>query len=240
MPEGGFSRVPVPEDAETSTFADQILVTLRSDWELDGTLHAAGSLLAFPLLDFMRGERAALTTLFAPSKTVSLEGTSSTRNYLIIALLDDVRSELKFWRYAAGGGKGGGKGGGGGAAGSWTLEEAFRSESINQISASGVDADTSDAIWVTSSGYTQPSTYSIAEAASPAKQETLKVLPSFYNAEGQRVEQFKAVSADGTEAPPHRTPPPLSVPSPSPRAQRFHYRVTWEMSGKGTCICRQS
>ena len=45
----GYRHVPVPDDAEVGTFADQLLITLRSDWLGFST----GSLLATPMVKFL-------------------------------------------------------------------------------------------------------------------------------------------------------------------------------------------
>jgi len=66
---------------------------------------------------------------------------------------------------------------------------------------SAVQPQTSDAIWVTSSGYTQPTTLSLADAASPDVQEPLKALPAFFDATGLTTQQHFATSADGTKVP---------------------------------------
>ena len=96
--------------------------------------------------------------------------------------------ELRFWRYDR-------------AAASWSLERTFKGEGYASPSASAVSAEESDAIWLTSSSYTQPTTLAIAEAAAPAEQERLKSLPAFYEAEGLQTQQFFAPSADGTKVP---------------------------------------
>ena len=96
----GFAKVEVPDDAEIGTFADQLLITLRSPW----LGHAAGTMLAAPVRSFMSAtddatRRDLLTALFTETETCSLEGTAATRNYLILSVLDNVRSEMRFWRY---------------------------------------------------------------------------------------------------------------------------------------------
>ena len=72
---------------------------------------------------------------------------------------------------------------------------------MQAVSASGVNSELSDAIWITASGYTQPTSYSIAEAATPTKQEQLKALPAFYNSDDLKTQQLFATSADGTRVP---------------------------------------
>ena len=97
-------------------------------------------------------------------------------------------AELRFWRYDQ-------------PAASWSLERSFKGEGYASPSASAVSAEESDAIWLTSSSYTQPTTLAIAEAAAPAEQEPLKSLPAFYEAAGLQTQQLFATSADGTQVP---------------------------------------
>jgi len=187
LPDGSFKTVPVQEDAEVDTFGDQLLITLRSDW----LGFEAGSLLAAPVAPFMAAPSDAerkplLTALFAPTESASLEGRSETKTYLILTVLETVVAELRFWKYVKG---------------TWALERTYKGEGLQAISASGVDAEHSDAVWLTSSGYTQPTSYSIAEAKAPQAQELLKSLPAFYDAAGLQTEQLFATSKDGTKVP---------------------------------------
>jgi prolyl oligopeptidase len=189
MPDDTFAVIPVPESAEVGTFADQLLITLRDPW----LGHGAGAMLAAPVKDFMAADNDAarqdlLTVLFAPSATSSLKkrGRTKTRRYLILSVLDNVVTELRFWRYSDG---------------KWSLERSFQEEGFQVPSASAVDSSASDLIWITSNGYTQPATLSLAEAGSPEKQEPLKALPSFFDAEDLTTEQHFATSADGTKVP---------------------------------------
>ena len=52
-----------------------------------------------PLLPFVRGEAVEVITLFAPTPTLSLDGQGETLNYLILDVLNNVRSEIRLWRY---------------------------------------------------------------------------------------------------------------------------------------------
>lgn len=123
-----------------------MLVTLRSAW----LGFEAGALLAAPVLKFLEVATAAadddaklkplFTPLFEPSATASLDGSSESKNYVILNVLDNVRSENRFWRYDT-------------ASGAWRLEQTLRGEGVTQISASGVNGDRTDAIWTTSSSY---------------------------------------------------------------------------------------
>ena len=133
----------------------------------------------------------------------------SLRNYLILSALDNVVSELRFWRYdqsSQGDGQGDGQGGGQGdvQGGSWSLERCVKEEGYKVVSASGVDPDESDDIWVTTDGFTQPPTLSLATASAPAVREPLKSLPAFYEATGLQTQQLHACTLTLS---PHAVPP---------------------------------
>jgi len=162
-------------------------VTLRSPW----LGYDAGAMLSTPVQEFMKADsdearKALMTVLFAPTDTCSLEYTSETLNYLILGVLDNVVTELRFWKFNKG---------------EWTLERSYKEDGLLSPSVSSVDADHSDAIWVTSSGYTQPTTLALSEASAPQEQEKLKSLPSFFDATGLTTVQHFATSADGTKVP---------------------------------------
>lgn len=190
----GYRVVHVPSDAQLATFADQLLVTLRSAW----LGFAAGAMLAAPARRFLEVATSAevdeealrplFTPLFVPSDSCSLDGSSESKNYMLLNVLDNVRSENRFWRYDK-------------ASGKWGLEQTLRGEGVTEISASGVNGDKTDDIWTTSSSYTMPTTYSIARADKPSAQEKLKALPAMYDASGLASQQFAATSLDGTKVP---------------------------------------
>jgi len=189
---GDFVQVPVQEDAKLDTFVDQYIIELRSDWAVGGRTFPAGSLLATAALPFLSGDVSGLVALFTPTETASLQDKCDTYNYLILECLDDVRSELRFWRYthpAAG------------AKGTWALERSFKGEGIGSLSVGSSNANESDEIWLTTTSYTQPTAYELATAEAPEKKERIKALPSFYDASGLTTEQRFATSKDGTRVP---------------------------------------
>jgi len=50
-----FVKIPVPDDASVGTFRDAAVVSLRSDWDVDGRSFKAGSLISLKLIDCMAG-----------------------------------------------------------------------------------------------------------------------------------------------------------------------------------------
>lgn len=70
------------------------------------------------------------------------------------------------------------------------------------ISASAVDGDDSDALWLTVTDYLTPTTLMLADANAPtAALAPLKTMPTFFDASRDVIEQHFATSKDGTRVP---------------------------------------
>lgn len=148
--------------------------------------------VAAPLEEFMNAQsdeyrKLLLTALFEPSDTCSLEASAETKNYLVLSALENVATSLRFWKLVEGEG--------------FVLERQEQAPMGMAPSVSAVNAEEGDAIWMTSEGYTQPTTLAIAEASAPDEQEPLKALPSFFDATGLKAQQHYATSDDGTKVP---------------------------------------
>ncbi|OLP98478.1 putative peptidase y4nA [Symbiodinium microadriaticum] len=179
--QGEWKKVDVPDDMRVSTFCDRFQLTLRSDWTVGGQTYVQGSLLSIPIDSLFAGDMSKLEVLFAPSESESLEDTTGTRNYLILSVLEDVKTKLIFWRYKDG---------------AWERLE----RNVKELDNSGDD------LWVTVSGYTRPTSLFLttAEELCSGKLPSmtpLKALPSYYKADDIEVQQFFATSLDGTKVP---------------------------------------
>lgn len=178
-----WEKIEKPDDAEVGTFADQILLTLRSDWTVGGKSYPAGALLAAPMTSYLRGERN-LSVLFAPTDRKSLAGVSGTRQRLIVNELENVRNRLYLLTPKEG---------------SWD-RRPFEAPAFGTVSAWGMDPEHSEEYWLTVTDFLTPSSLYHGEIGKGAP-EKLKSLPSFFRTEGLRIEQFEAVSRDGTRVP---------------------------------------
>jgi prolyl oligopeptidase len=176
-------RVDCPVDATLHTFADFILLDLRSDWSVAGKTYPAGALLAEKLEAYLSGARE-MAVLFEPGPRKSLAEIGGTRSALVLNELENVRNRLYVLRPGAAG---------------WTRERMDVSD-LGTASVHGLDPDVSDDYLLTLTGYTEPSTLSLGVlGGGPAA--PLKRLPAQFNAAGLVVEQFEAVSRDGTRIP---------------------------------------
>ncbi len=176
-------RIDKPNDAEVRTFGDQILIRLRTDWNVGGKQFAGGSLLAADFDEYLKGDRQ-LTAIFEPTERKSLAAISSTKRFLILTELDNVRSRPFLLRHARG---------------KWTREPLDAPE-FGSVHVSGIDANDSDDYFMTVEDFLTPSSLYLGTAGK-AQREKIKSLPAYFNTEGLEIQQFEAKSKDGTRVP---------------------------------------
>ncbi len=176
-------KIDKPDDASAGTYADQIVIRLRSDWSVGGRTYPAGALLATDFEGYLKGERK-MEMLFTPSDRKSLAGTSDTKNFLIINELENVRNRLYAWKLENG---------------KWT-RNPIEAPAFGSVSASGIDSDESDDYFMTVTDYLTPSSLYLGTVGKPGR-EKLKSLPHFFKTDGLEISQHEAVSKDGTRVP---------------------------------------
>ncbi len=178
-----WRRIEKPDDATVSTFADQLLITLRSDWAVGGRTYPAGALLAAGFKGFLDGNRR-FDVLFEPGPRQSLADVTGTRRWLIVNQLENVRSRLYCLERAGDG---------------WR-RKPLDAPVLGQVAARGIDPDQSDDYWMTATDFLTPSSLFMGtvDQGSPVK---LKSLPEFFAVPDGQIDQFEAVSKDGTRVP---------------------------------------
>ncbi|AMD86829.1 prolyl oligopeptidase family serine peptidase [Actinomyces radicidentis] len=220
----GAAHIDVQPSAEAFGVNQQLLITLREDWQVDGRTYRSGSLLAAPIDDYLADSRD-LTTLFEPTDTVFLQGTAPTLHHLVLAELDDVldrfevltpaedgtwsRRELDLGALSAMGSGGAVESGAGGPAPAPADAAADPSllrpgRPIVSVHVGAVDSRTSDRLWLTSMSFTSPTTLAVAEldaTGALTAVESLRRAPERFDADGVVASQHVAVSDDGTRVP---------------------------------------
>jgi prolyl oligopeptidase len=86
----------IPSDATPSFLRDTLLLHLRSDLKVGDTRFASGSLLHANADAYLRGERK-FGALFTPTPTRSLTGYTSTRDHVLLNIIDNVAGKLEQW-----------------------------------------------------------------------------------------------------------------------------------------------
>lgn len=185
--DGRLTKIDVPNSANKGVHRQWLTLELRDPWTVGGTTYPAGALLATKFDDFMAGKRT-FQVLFTPTETASLASFAWTKSRLVLNVLDDVKSRL--WVLTPGEGE-------------WARapfpvgDLAFGSTSVD-----AVDADENDQVWLTSTDFLTPTTLMLADVQrGPKSIETLKAMPSFFDASKDAIEQHFAVSKDGTKVP---------------------------------------
>lgn len=186
-PERGLLKLEIPDDAKFSTWKQWLLLELSSDWTVAEQHYRQGSLLAIDFNAFMAGDRQ-FTLLFAPEANTALTDYSSTRDYLILSIMQDVANHLEVLTPQPG---------------EWLREPLGSAPALSTIQASGIDENTND-YFMTVTGFLQPTTLylgSLDKNNTSSAAEILKQDPSHFDADGYLVEQHFAESEDGTQVP---------------------------------------
>ena len=181
--DGKLKKIDAPNSVNKGVVREWITFEPREDWTVGGRTWKAGSFLVAKFDDWMAGKRQ-LQALFEPDERSSLASASWTRNHLVLNVLQDVKNRLTVFTPSDGG---------------WTQSVFPNPVDIGSFQVSAVDPDESDAVWVTSSSYLQPTTLAIAQIGS--EPEVLKSMPVFFDARTHEAEQRFATSQDGTRVP---------------------------------------
>jgi prolyl oligopeptidase len=201
-----FKELEVPEDAEIDFVGNLLMITLRSNWEPEpGKRHDQGSIIYVNAHKFLKyGPKGRIYhELFKPTERTACENYSVTQNFLILSIMDNVKSKLEFYRLEK-------------DANHLRLVGADKQAQIRALNVRAVDPYQGDEFWFTTSGYTEPSTLWLADASKMDTEDKkivrktesegyivrkLKGLPSQFDASGLTVVQKVVSSKDGTEVP---------------------------------------
>ena len=181
--DGELAKLDLPDGSQKGVFREWLTVELRQPWELGGQTHPAGSLLAINFDDFMKGARD-FEVVFAPTDNSSLASSGATKDYFFINVLEDVKNRI----YVLTPDKDG-----------WKREPLVGAPEFGTVSIGAVDADESNAYFMTVADYLTPTSLLMGEIGE--KPEVLKQLPAFFDASPYRIEQHFATSKDGTRVP---------------------------------------
>jgi prolyl oligopeptidase len=214
--EGPLQQVPKPDDAQVAFWNRHALISLRSDWALDGRLWPAGSLLVCSAAD-LRAGRPKPVPLFTPTATRSLDGYVLTRGCVLLSILDNVAGRLQEWRpspakttatqtaASAGAATGVAMPEAATTATNWTSRDVqaphpgtLSAQALHDVQVA--DDPLAEAYLLSYRDFLTPDTQYLATTGTDQR-ERLKSRPTFFDAQGMRVEQRTATSSDGTRIP---------------------------------------
>jgi prolyl oligopeptidase len=177
-------QVPLQEDASFSGLMDdRLLVRLRSDWTVGGSVFPSGSLVSMSLPESVRtGEPSEVELILAPTDRSAIRGVSGTRDAALVSVLEEVTgSVLRLTRTGD----------------RWNLEPVDLPANGN-VSLTSTDAF-SDVVMASFQSFTVPNRlYLMQDGVEPT---VIKSLPDRFDATGFVTEQKFATSADGERIP---------------------------------------
>ncbi|MDQ3674187.1 MAG: prolyl oligopeptidase family serine peptidase, partial [Gemmatimonadota bacterium] len=171
----------VPHDADMYLVRSQMIVYVRDPWTLGGKRWETGSVVAMPVDDFIAGKRD-FRLVMKPGPRETILGMRSTRDYLLVSVLNNVRGELRRYRHRNG---------------AWSFEKVPAPDlgSVGVVAAS----PRSNRFFFTYTNFIQPTTLYLA--GEDGKISEVKRLPAQFDARGLTVVQMEATSRDGTKIP---------------------------------------
>ncbi len=174
-------KLDLPLDSDADMVGDRLVVYLRSAWDVGGRSYSPGSLIATGLDDFLDGERDFQLVL-KPGERATIDGVRTTRDHLLVDVLDNVRPELIRYRYDDG---------------RWSADTS----SVPDFGSMRVVATspTTNRYFYSFSGFTQPATLYLATEDGTARE--VARMPAQFDATGLVTEQHEATSKDGTKVP---------------------------------------
>jgi prolyl oligopeptidase len=184
MENGGLVQLDIPKDA---TFQDiilrgQLIVWLKSDWNVNGSTFKQGSLVSVDYNGLLRGERN-IEAIFTPTDKSSIRSVLHTKNLVLVSVLNNIRGELYEYSYLNG---------------AWRQKKVGAPE-YGTITLVDYD-DASDQYFFSFTNFLIPtSLYWVSEKNREALM--VKTLPEFFDAGPYSVTQHEARSKDGIVIP---------------------------------------
>ncbi|WP_395946027.1 prolyl oligopeptidase family protein [Brevundimonas sp.] len=200
--DGSVTKLALPAKSDiTGLVAGQLVVSLKEDWTApSGQDFKSGDLIAWPLEAWLADQATPAVLVLRPTERQAVEGVNATRNKLVVALYDNVRGSVRVYTPGA-------------TEWSHTTLDLPQNVSVGVGSAS----ETDDKIFVSVTGYLNPSSLWLADAATGAVAQ-VKSMPAKFDATGLTVDQHEARSADGTLIPyfvVHKADMPLDGSNPT-------------------------
>jgi prolyl oligopeptidase len=179
--DGRLVKLDIPKDADLYLVRDQMVVYVRDPWQVGGKTWPTGSLVSAPVDDFLSGKRE-LKLVMQPGPRETINGGAATRDYLLLNILNNVRGELRRYRYQNG---------------AWTFEKVPAPDlgTINVVASS----PRSNRFFFLYTNFIQPTTLYVT--GDDGKVSEVKRLPAQFDAKGLIVEQMETTSKDGTKIP---------------------------------------
>jgi prolyl oligopeptidase len=186
LTDSGPIRLPLPGKSSLQAFVSgQLVFHLEEPWERGSTTYPSGALVSLDLAQCLADiDTAPATLIYAPGPRETVEGVAATRTRLLVAIFRNVRGGAVSYRREGG---------------AWHATPLPLPEnvSVSLIATSHHD----DSAFLDVAGYLLPNTLYLAADLAAGTAEPVKSMPARFDASTAVVEQFDAISKDGTAIP---------------------------------------
>ena len=181
----GAERLAVPAKAQVVDLIDgRVVLRLDEAWSVDGKTFEAGSLVQTELAATKASPGVLKPALIlAPGPREALNGVTSTRDKVLVGVLENVQGKAFIYTPSADG---------------WKREPLPLPQNVS-VGFGSADAKSNRA-FLNVSGFLSPTALWLADGDTGALR-TVKTLPPKFDASRDVVEQFEAASSDGTRIP---------------------------------------
>ena len=179
---GELVKPDLPADISLNNlFKNQVIFDLKSDWNTGGNSFKQGDMISIDYDDLINGD-TNYQLIVRPDERSSITETSSTENVFLVNLLNNVKSELYKYTFD----------------GSWKKQK-IDTPQFGNISLGSV-SENSDNFFFYFQNFLEPLTLYKADAKT-GQLAKVKSLKSYFPTEDYQVQQFEAISKDGTIVP---------------------------------------
>ena len=183
MVDSKLVKLDIPDDANISSILNnQLIINLKSDWNVNGKTYTQGSAVSANFTSLIKGVKD-LQLVYQPDAFSSITEISNTKNYLLLNILNNVKSELYSYSFTNG---------------KWSKSKINAPE-FGTIGITDVNQFNDD-FYFNYQNFLTPTSLFSANAKSKTITK-LKSLSSYFDGTKYKVEQFKMKSKDGEMIP---------------------------------------
>ncbi|MEC4005305.1 prolyl oligopeptidase family serine peptidase [Flavobacterium sp. SUN052] len=183
MVDGKLVKLDIPDDANMSAILNnQVIINLKSDWIVNGKTYKQGSAVSANFISLIKGVKE-LQLVYEPDAFSSITEISNTKNYLLLNILNNVKSELYSYSFSNG---------------KWSKFKIGAPE-FGTIGITDVNQFNDD-FYFNYQNFLTPTSLFSANAKTKVVTK-LKSLSAYFDGTKYKVEQFKMKSKDGEMIP---------------------------------------
>jgi len=181
-------KIAIPNHAVLEQiYKDQFLFSTRRTFKVKNNLYKPGTLFTFNLTQISTPQ---FEVIYEPIATRFLESVLSTKNHLLLTLLDDVKRKVYkvvFDEKSQGPAR-------------WQIEAIQTNDPMANVGFLTLH-DQSDQVYLTSTSFLEPTQYLYTDFSQNTSLKKVMQSPKRFNSEGLVVHQYKTKSSDGTLIP---------------------------------------